>query len=403
MKLNSVLRFTSMILSPACAFLIAAVGCSTTETEELPLPPGAYVPPPEKPIPPENSALSTEPAQVPAPEEPVTFPKDSDEQVFTQEELSEKQAPGPAPAQQAAVQKKNEPAFAKDDIIYTIRKNDTLSGIAHRHGTTAPALAEYNGISLKSKIYPGKTLHIPATAKTSAAAAKTTSAAAIPAGATLYTVRAGDTLGGIAQKHSVRTADLAAANDLDVRKPIRTGQKLIIPASAKKTTDAAAKPAPAKKAAAAKPAAAKPAASTKPAPAAKKSTAKKSDAPAAATKPAPAAKKAAAPAEKQESAPAAGQNSADDLLKNIGSEPAAQQAQPVPAAPAAGAVSVTPPAKEEAFDEDNTIVINIEREMTLEETAKAFDRSYSIVKKLNPAISPDTRLKAGTPVKIPIF
>ena len=64
---------------------------------------------------------------------------------------------------------------------------------------------------------------------------------------------------------------------------------------------------------------------------------------------------------------------------------------------------MAPSAAEEVFDADNTIEINIEREMTLEETARAFDRSYSTVKKLNPDIQPDVRLKAGTAVKIPIF
>lgn len=385
MKLKSALRFAGMILSPACACLVITAGC-TTETE-LPLPPGAYVAPPEKPVPPENSALSTEPEE-PAlglpPEKEVSFPKDSDVETFTLEELSEGQAAKPAPAA-AAPAKKAEPVFSKDDTVYTIRKNDTLSGIARRYGMTAPALADYNGIALSDKIYPGKTLHIPAGMKSSAAAK--TATAAIPAGASVYTVRAGDTLGGIAQKHSVRTADLAAVNNLDARKPIRTGQKLIIPAGAKKpaAAPAAAKPAPAKKAssAAAKPAPAKAAATTKPAPA--------KAAPAAAAKPAPAA------------APAAGQKSADDLLKSIGSDSAEQAAPAAKPEPAKGSVAVAPPAKEEAFDEDNAIVINLEREMTLEEAAKAFDRDYAKVKKLNPSIAPDTRLKAGTAVKIPIF
>lgn len=405
MELKSVLRFAGLVLSPACACLIITAGC-TTESE-LPLPPGAYVAPPEKPIPPENSALSTEPEATPA-GETVAFPTDSEEQSFTLEDLAAEDVP----VEPESV-KKEEPAKAaaselgKDDIIYAIRKNDTLGGIARRHGMSAATLANYNGLTLKSKIYAGKTLRIPATVKTTSSVTKTSAA---PADGSVYVVKSGDTLGGIAQKHGVRTADLAAANNLDVRKPILVGQKLIIPAGAGKqaaaaaSSSAATKPAASTKKAAApaaksssktttsKTTAAKTTASTTTA-AASSSTAAKESAPAGKTEPAP------------EASTAAGQNSADDLLKNIGSE--SDTASSEAAAPAAsantGSVSVAPAAGEEVFDADNTIEINIEREMTLEETARAFDRSYATVKKLNPDIQPDVRLKAGTAVKIPIF
>ena len=410
MEIKSVLRFAGMVLSPACVCLMIAAGC-TTESE-IPLPPGAYVAPPEKQVPPENSALSTEPALGLPPDQSVTFPKDSDEQAFKVEELTvEEPATKPVPAKKEDAPEKTTPAFAKDDIIYTIRKNDTLSGIARRYGMKASSLADYNGISSKSKIYAGKTLHIPAVVKPSSAAAES---AAIPAGASVYVVRSGDTLGGIAQKHSVRTADLAAANNLDIRKPIRVGQKLIIPAGSKKetaTAASAAKQDSAKKAFSSSTKKTSSAKTSSSSAAKKSSSAKKASSASAEKKTSSAdAKKAAsstaAPAAKTE--PAAGQKSADDLLKDIGSDSAGQtEAAPASAKPAAepknSSISVTPPAKEEAIDDNYVIEINIEREMTLEETAKAFDRSYSAVKKLNPTISPDTRLKAGTAVKIPIL
>ena len=399
MELKSVLRFAGLVLSPACACLIITAGC-TTESE-LPLPPGAYVAPPEKPIPPENSALSTEPEFTPA-GETVAFPTDSEEQSFTQEDLAAEDAP-----MEPESVKKEEPAKAaaselgKDDIIYTIRKNDTLGGIARRHGMSAATLANYNGLTLKSKIYAGKTLRIPATVKTTSSVTKTSAA---PADGSVYVVKSGDTLGGIAQKHGVRTADLAAANNLDVRKPILVGQKLIIPAGAGKKAGIAASSSAAKPAASTKKAAA-PAAKSSSKTTASKTTASKTTAAASSST----AAKESAPAGRTEPAPevstAAGQNSADDLLKNIGSE--SDTASSEAAAPAAsantGSVSVAPAAGEEVFDADNTIEINIEREMTLEETARAFDRSYATVKKLNPDIQPDVRLKAGTAVKIPIF
>ena len=365
MELKSVLRFAGLVLSPACACLIISAGCETKS--ELPLPPGAYDPPPARMVPPENSAQSTDPK--------ATFPTDTEEQSFTLELLPVEETPTPSEPQKAEPAKTKSAEIGGDDILYTIRKNDTLSGIARRHGMSAATLADYNGISLKSKIYAGKTLRIPAQITTTSTVKKEDS---VPAGTSIYVVKSGDTLGGIAKKHSIRTADLAAANHLDVRKPIFVGQKLVLPDSTVSTKKTAVS-----------------SSSTVPAPA-------KSDDKAAAPKQSPAPKtataKKAAPARKADPAPDAGQSTADDLLKNIGSEP--ETSQP---ASGTGSIAVASPEKEDVYDADHTFEINLEREMTLEEAAKAFDRSYSTLKKLNPTLSPDARLKAGTPVRIPIF
>ena len=45
-------------------------------------------------------------------------------------------------------------------IVYTIKKGDTLSAIAKRYGTTTQALAKKNGIKNPNVIYPGRTLKI---------------------------------------------------------------------------------------------------------------------------------------------------------------------------------------------------------------------------------------------------
>lgn len=45
---------------------------------------------------------------------------------------------------------------------YTIKRGDTLSGIAAAHGTTVKALADLNGISDPNKIVAGRTLKLPA-------------------------------------------------------------------------------------------------------------------------------------------------------------------------------------------------------------------------------------------------
>lgn len=57
--------------------------------------------------------------------------------------------------------KKAEPAPAKKDKVYTVKKGDSLIGIAAKHGTTYQALAKHNSISNPSRIYPGQKIKIP--------------------------------------------------------------------------------------------------------------------------------------------------------------------------------------------------------------------------------------------------
>lgn len=58
----------------------------------------------------------------------------------------------------------------ESDIIYTVVKGDTLSGIAKRYGTTYQKLAAYNGIADPNKIIVGQKIRIPQTAQPSAPA-----------------------------------------------------------------------------------------------------------------------------------------------------------------------------------------------------------------------------------------
>lgn len=52
--------------------------------------------------------------------------------------------------------------------VYTVQRGDTLSGIAQRFGVSVSALAQANGISDPSRIYPGQRLVIPGRGATSA-------------------------------------------------------------------------------------------------------------------------------------------------------------------------------------------------------------------------------------------
>jgi len=149
-------------------------------------------------------------------------------------------APGKTPSFQP-------PATRESPVKYTVKKGDSIGKIAKAYGVSASALAAANKLDAKKPLYVGKSLIIPAAkgAHLSPADAKTgldTSAAAKAGGAT-YVVQKGDSLAKIASKNGVKLAALTSANGLDVKKPIKVGQKLVIPGK-----DASAVAAPAKKA-----------------------------------------------------------------------------------------------------------------------------------------------------------
>jgi LysM repeat protein len=156
------------------------------------------------------------------------------------------------------------PLAAKASGTYTVVKGDTLSGIAHKQGTTVTAIKRVNNLT-GDVIRVGQKLSIPspqesgqkeiggpapkktvAKKKVAKAAAKkgeaaTATAAAAAGGA--YAVEKGDTPEKIAKKLGVKTSALMDANPgLDPKK-LRIGQKLNVPGAAPAATAAGAAPA----------------------------------------------------------------------------------------------------------------------------------------------------------------
>lgn len=100
---------------------------------------------------------------------------------------------------------------------YTVKKGDSLSVIAQRHGTTTATLAKLNGIKDANKINVGQKIKLPVGTKPAPAPAKQ-----------YYTVKRGDSLSVIAQRHKTTTAALVKLNGIKNPNLIRVGQRLRI-------------------------------------------------------------------------------------------------------------------------------------------------------------------------------
>ena len=107
---------------------------------------------------------------------------------------------------------------------YDVRKGDTLSGIAGLFSVTVDNLKEWNGISSPGSLRAGDPLALLIPSEVAANFG-------LPpweGKKTWYTVRRGDTLGGIGRRHGVATRALAGWNDLSLTDRIHPGDRLVI-------------------------------------------------------------------------------------------------------------------------------------------------------------------------------
>lgn len=115
-----------------------------------------------------------------------------------------------------------EPQPVGTPTTHEVQAGETLGEIALRFGVSVEALLAENGLESADFISVGQELKIPAPA---AAEAPTTPSAQ---GVRTHTVKAGETLGGIAMQYGVSVEALQKANDLD-SDIIQVGQQLSIP------------------------------------------------------------------------------------------------------------------------------------------------------------------------------
>jgi membrane-bound lytic murein transglycosylase D len=124
---------------------------------------------------------------------------------------------------------------------YRVQRGDTLSGIARRYRTSATAIAEASGISVRSPLRVGQRLVVPARtprgAKSSATIASAGSAGRAGKGPAakassskpvVHTVRAGETLYRIAGRYQVSVDTICALNNIAPNGVLYPGTRLTI-------------------------------------------------------------------------------------------------------------------------------------------------------------------------------
>ena len=109
---------------------------------------------------------------------------------------------------------------------HVVRSGDTISGIAGRYGISAGQLIGANGLT-EGRIYVGQRLSLLPSAAPSPS----------PAGSTTYTVRPGDTLSTIAQRHGTTISSIQAASALRNPNVVVVGTVLTIPTTGGGSTE----------------------------------------------------------------------------------------------------------------------------------------------------------------------
>jgi len=132
-----------------------------------------------------------------------------------------------------------EPAPEIEPLTYTVKSGDSLSAIAARHSITLTQLIELNNLTNPNRIYVGQRLIVQA-----APVSEPTPEPEPEPEIVTYTVKAGDSLWGIARKFGVSSSQITEANDIANANRIVVGQRLIIPTGAVASVESSPEPEP---------------------------------------------------------------------------------------------------------------------------------------------------------------
>ena len=105
------------------------------------------------------------------------------------------------------------PERPEKGVYYTVKRGDTLWDIARKTGSTVEKIVAANNIKNPDLIYAGEVFLIPEITNTGR----------------YYTVRAGDTIWGIAQRFGSSVNAIAAANGIKNPNLIYAGEVFLIP------------------------------------------------------------------------------------------------------------------------------------------------------------------------------
>jgi membrane-bound lytic murein transglycosylase D len=120
------------------------------------------------------------------------------------------------------VKEKNQ-SYGSEEIIYTIKKGDSLWSIANEMGVNIGALSRWNNLNPEKKLVPGDKLKI----RLNRGPSPSDETPGEKNGKEItYVVRPGDTLWAIAKKYNVTIADIKTWNCLEETDRIHPSDKL---------------------------------------------------------------------------------------------------------------------------------------------------------------------------------
>lgn len=123
-------------------------------------------------------------------------------------------------------------------MIHKVQAGESLAVLARKYEMSVQDLAALNDLEPTQGLYIGQSLKVPATAKTASADSNTNVRTKnlrkndnVSSNQSNYTVKAGDTLTGIANSLGVSNADIAALNDFSADSGLMAGQIIKVPVS----------------------------------------------------------------------------------------------------------------------------------------------------------------------------
>lgn len=131
---------------------------------------------------------------------------------------------------------------------YTVRANDTLTGIADEFGLSLKQLADYNGLSVTSGVRVGQKLSLKETAQSRAKTSDEKATSQTKVATQSYTVKRGEYLKLIADRYALSNQELADLTPgLNAGSNLLVGQKINVPVNdVKSLTTSSAKASPVK-------------------------------------------------------------------------------------------------------------------------------------------------------------